>query len=124
ADTAAQGYGHHQIGGRGKSHLVAVLGRQITEGDRQMRLADAAGAAEHDVPRALDKSQAGELVDLRPAARRWRSRSRSRRPFSPPESPPRGREVTAAKVWKRRTAAVRQLAGNGLLACGNRTLLR
>ena len=33
---------HDQIGGGGEAHLVAVLGGQVAERDRQMRLADAA----------------------------------------------------------------------------------
>ena len=39
---------------------------QVAECDRQMRLADTGGAEEHDVLGALDKSQAGEFVNLGP----------------------------------------------------------
>ena len=56
---------HDQIGGRGEAHLVAVLGGEVAERDRQMRLADAGGAEKDDVLGALDEGEAGELVDLR-----------------------------------------------------------
>src|ERR1051326_8305539 len=49
--------GHHQIGGRGEAHLVAVLGGQVAKGDRQMRLADAGGAKEDDILGALEKAK-------------------------------------------------------------------
>ena len=58
----------HQVGGPGEAHLVAVLGRQIAQRDREMRLADAAGAEEDDVLGALDEGEAGQFQDL-PARR-------------------------------------------------------
>src|SRR6516164_2098286 len=55
---------HDQIGGGGEAHLVAVLGGQVAECDRQVRLADTGWTEEDDVLGALDKGQAGELVNL------------------------------------------------------------
>ena len=48
---------------------MAALGGKVSEGDRQVRLADAGGTEEDDILGALDESQAGEFVDLRP----WRA---------------------------------------------------
>jgi hypothetical protein len=47
--------GHHQIGCRGEAHLVAVLGGQIAEPDRHMRLADAGRPQKDDVLSTLDE---------------------------------------------------------------------
>jgi hypothetical protein len=55
---------HDQIGGRGEAHLVAVLGGQVAECDCQVRFADTGWTEKDDVLGALDKGQAGELVNL------------------------------------------------------------
>jgi hypothetical protein len=44
---------------------VPVLGGQVSERDRQMRLADAGGTEKDDLLGTLDKRQAGELSAVR-----------------------------------------------------------
>lgn len=55
--------GDDQIGSRDEAGLHPGLRGEIAEADRQMGLADARWAEQHDVLSALDKGQAGQLLD-------------------------------------------------------------
>ncbi len=58
--------GENEIGGRREADLPAALGRRVAERDRQMRLADAARAQEHDVLASLHEGEARQFLDLLP----------------------------------------------------------